>query len=79
MNTKGSFERKNIYKRHPAGYMCKKEKRVEFIGGSHLYIIDTWLVDGLAVFAIHGLATLPYPPPGCSGGCQATEAMVFKF
>ena len=56
-----------------------KIKRIEFIGGSNLYIADTWLVDDLVTFAIHGLAALPYSFPSCSGGCQATAAMVFNF
>lgn len=44
-----------------------KVKRVEFIGISNLYIADTWLVDGLVTFAIHGLATLPYHFPAALG------------
>lgn len=44
-----------------------KVKRVEFMGGSILYIADTWLVDGLVTFAIHGLATLPYHFPAALG------------
>lgn len=80
MNSKGGFEGEKLYRTHLVGSMCKEEKRVEFIDGSKLYIIDIWLDDGLAAFAIHGLATLSYPHHLQQlWGCQTTEAMVFKF